>query len=181
MSIFKKKQAIEELQAAVMEQSNALLSEDKALTLMFKSQKQLASVSSGLLVLGMANMASNRVAYETLKTELEKASTQELNARLLAKMASDFEKPDKVHTLWESEVREKMWPLPVRDLLWVGRKTEERLTAYGIKTIGQLAQLGMGSLPRGEGDCRGQKDACRCLGRRHTHTPDGPRGVEAHP
>ena len=68
--------------------------------------------------------------------------------KLLAKMASDFEKPDKVHTLWESEVQEKMWPLGVRDLLWVGKKTEERLTAYGVNTIGQLAQLGMGSLTR---------------------------------
>jgi len=68
--------------------------------------------------------------------------------KLLAKMASDFEKPDKVHTLWESEVPEKMWPLPVRDLLWVGKKTEERLTAYGIHTIGRLAEISTGSLTR---------------------------------
>ena len=68
--------------------------------------------------------------------------------KLLAKMASDFEKPDKVHTLWSGEVQAKMWPLPVRDLLWVGKKTEERLVAYGIKTIGQLAGIGMGSLTR---------------------------------
>ena len=68
--------------------------------------------------------------------------------KLLAKMASDFEKPDKVHTLWSSEVESKMWPLPVRDLLWVGKKTEERLVAYGIKTIGQLAGICMGSLTR---------------------------------
>ena len=68
--------------------------------------------------------------------------------KLLAKMASDFEKPDKVHTLWSSEVQTKMWPLPVRDLLWVGKKTEERLVAYGIKTIGQLAGIGMDSLTR---------------------------------
>ena len=66
--------------------------------------------------------------------------------KLLAKMASDFEKPDKVHTLWDSEVEEKMWPLGVRDLLWVGKKTEARLTANGIRTIGDLAKLGMGSL-----------------------------------
>ena len=66
--------------------------------------------------------------------------------KLLAKMASDFEKPDKVHTLWEQEVPEKMWPLGVRDLLWVGKKTEERLIANGILTIGDLAKLGMGSL-----------------------------------
>ena len=66
--------------------------------------------------------------------------------KLLAKMASDFEKPDKVHTLWEEEVPQKMWPLGVRDLLWVGKKTEERLVTYGIRTIGDLAKLGMGSL-----------------------------------
>ena len=68
--------------------------------------------------------------------------------KLLAKMASDFEKPDRVHTLWENEVPEKMWPLGVRDLLWVGKKTEERLIAYGIHTIGDLAQLSIGRLTR---------------------------------
>ena len=68
--------------------------------------------------------------------------------KLLAKMASDFEKPDKVHTLWEHEVRDKMWPLGVRDLLWVGKKTEERLVAYGIHTIGDLACLSVGQLTR---------------------------------
>lgn len=51
-------------------------------------------------------------------------------------MASDFEKPDKVHTLWENEVPEKMWPLEARSLLWVGKKTEERLMAYGIRQVG---------------------------------------------
>ena len=68
--------------------------------------------------------------------------------KLLAKMASDFEKPDKVHTLWEHEVREKMWPLGVRDLLWVGKKTEERHIAYGIRSFGDLARLSVGQLTR---------------------------------
>ena len=68
--------------------------------------------------------------------------------KLLAKMASDFEKPDKVHTLWLDEVRKKMWPLPVRDLLWVGKKTEQRLLAYGIRTIGDLAAMPDASLAR---------------------------------
>ena len=49
--------------------------------------------------------------------------------KLLAKMASDFEKPDKVHTLWTEEIPEKMWPLGVGDLLWVGKKTRTRLEA----------------------------------------------------
>lgn len=68
--------------------------------------------------------------------------------KLLAKMASEFEKPDKVHTLWEEEVQEKMWPLDVRELLWVGRKTEEKLRMYGIRTIGDLAGRSVGSLTR---------------------------------
>ena len=68
--------------------------------------------------------------------------------KLLAKMASDFEKPDKVHTLWSEEVETKMWPLPVGDLLWVGKKTRERLTAYGVKTIGDLAALPLPALTR---------------------------------
>ncbi len=68
--------------------------------------------------------------------------------KLLAKMASDFEKPDKVHTLWRTEVPDNMWSLGVRDLLWVGKKTAERLTAYGIHTIGDLAALDPGRLTR---------------------------------
>ena len=59
--------------------------------------------------------------------------------KLLAKMASDFEKPDKIHELWIEDVPEKMWPLNVRDLLWVGKKTEIKLREYGLKTIGDLA------------------------------------------
>lgn len=68
--------------------------------------------------------------------------------KLLAKMASDFEKPDKVHTLWQDEIQEKMWPLPAGDLLWVGKKTRERLSAYGIYTIGDIARLPENSLAR---------------------------------
>lgn len=59
--------------------------------------------------------------------------------RLLAKMASDFEKPDKVHTLFPSEIPAKMWPLPVRDLFMVGRSSATRLELLGIHTIGDLA------------------------------------------
>ena len=68
--------------------------------------------------------------------------------KLLAKMASDFEKPDKVHTLWEEEIPQKMWPLDVGDLLWVGKKTRERLREYGILTIGDLAHAEMRMLER---------------------------------
>ena len=59
--------------------------------------------------------------------------------KLLAKMAGDFEKPDKVHTLFREEIPDKMWPLPVRDLLYCGKSSAERLNTGGIFTIGELA------------------------------------------
>ncbi len=59
--------------------------------------------------------------------------------KLLAKMASDFLKPDRVHTLWREEIPYKMWPLPVSDLFFVGKATARKLTGSGIKTIGDLA------------------------------------------
>lgn len=60
--------------------------------------------------------------------------------KLLAKMAGDFEKPNKVHTLFPEEVEEKMWPLKVRDLFLVGARTEVKLNRMGIYTIGDLAR-----------------------------------------
>ena len=60
--------------------------------------------------------------------------------KLLAKMASDFTKPDRVHTLFEEEIPSKMWPLPVSELFMLGRKTIPKLYNMRIKTIGQLAK-----------------------------------------
>lgn len=59
--------------------------------------------------------------------------------KILAKMASDFEKPDKVHTLYVSEIPQKLWPLPVRELFTVGASTAEKLEKARIRTIGDLA------------------------------------------
>ena len=59
--------------------------------------------------------------------------------KLLAKMAGDFEKPNKVHTLFPEEIPDKLWPLPVRDLFLVGKATENKLRTMGIYTIGDLA------------------------------------------
>ena len=61
------------------------------------------------------------------------------NNKLLAKVASDFQKPDKVHTLYPDEIPAKMWPLPVEDLFMVGRATAPKLNQMGIYTIGDLA------------------------------------------
>lgn len=59
--------------------------------------------------------------------------------KLLAKMASDFEKPDKCHTLFPEEVPVKMWPLPIRELFFVGSAAQKKLEGFGLHTIGQLA------------------------------------------
>ena len=61
--------------------------------------------------------------------------------RLLAKMASDFEKPDRVHTLYKYEIETKMWPLPVGDLFGVGPSAAKKLNGFGICTIGDFARL----------------------------------------
>lgn len=60
--------------------------------------------------------------------------------KLLAKTASDFTKPDRVHTLFEEEIPTKMWLLPVSELFMLGRKTIPKLYNMRIKTIGQLAK-----------------------------------------
>ena len=68
--------------------------------------------------------------------------------KLLAKMASDFSKPDKVHTLYKEEIATKMWPLPVSDLFMLGRKTVPKLNNIGIRTIGELAKTDKNRLIR---------------------------------
>lgn len=61
--------------------------------------------------------------------------------KLLAKMASDFEKPDKVHTLFDYEIENKLWTLPVRELFTVGGATADKLEGACIKTVGELARM----------------------------------------
>ena len=61
--------------------------------------------------------------------------------KLLAKMASDFEKPFKVHTLFPEEIPTKLWPLPVRDLFFVGKSSYQKMQNLGIRTIGDLAKM----------------------------------------
>lgn len=60
--------------------------------------------------------------------------------KLLAKMASDFKKPDRTHTLWPEEVADKMWPLPIGSLYGCGSRTAARLSDIGIMTIGDAAR-----------------------------------------
>lgn len=59
--------------------------------------------------------------------------------KILAKMASDFEKPNLVHTLFPNEIQDKMWPLPINELYMAGNSSVETLRKLGINTIGELA------------------------------------------
>ena len=76
--------------------------------------------------------------YETLKFTVNIGIA---NNKLCAKMASDFSKPNKIHTLYDHEIQDKMYPLPISDLFLVGKKTSEKLINLGIKTIGDLANF----------------------------------------
>ena len=60
--------------------------------------------------------------------------------KVLAKMASDFKKPDLVHTLYSHEIKEKMWPLPVSSLYMCGKSSVQALLNLEIRTIGDLAE-----------------------------------------
>lgn len=60
--------------------------------------------------------------------------------KLLAKMASDFKKPDRIHTLFRNEIEEKMWPLDAGDLFMAGRATTRKLKRMGLFTIGDIAR-----------------------------------------
>jgi len=77
--------------------------------------------------------------------------------KLLAKMASDFEKPDKVHTLFRKEIPQKMWSLKVGDLYSVGHATAEKLERAKIRTIGDLANADVARVQRIVGQKMGKQ------------------------
>ncbi len=66
--------------------------------------------------------------------------------KVLAKMAGELKKPNLVHTLFPEEIPEKLWPLPVSELFFVGRATTKKLYNMGIRTIGELARTDPGIL-----------------------------------
>ena len=94
-----------------------------------------------------------RMAAETMRRKIWEELGFTVNIgissnKILAKMAGDFEKPNKVHTLFPEEIAEKMWPLPIRDLFLVGAATENKLKKMGIYTIGDLANASLPLLRR---------------------------------
>lgn len=111
---------------------------------------------------GTAKLYPDPVAIaHTIKNEIRDTLGFTVNigigdCKLLAKMAGDFEKPDKVHTLFSHEIAQKMWPLPVGELFTVGRSTAEKLIAARICTIGDLARQDVSRLQYMFGDKPGR-------------------------
>lgn len=100
--------------------------------------------------------------------------------KLLAKMASDFEKPDKVHTLFDYEVECKMWILPIRDLLFLGKATAEKLNNIGIKTIGELAHTDITTLKSLVGNKASEQLHNHANGIDNDPVDDSPREVKSY-
>lgn len=104
--------------------------------------------------LDMTNYLMNDTLINKAK-EINKRVKEELgftvnvgvaNNKLLAKMASDFTKPDRVHTLFKEEISIKMWNLPISELFMLGKKTVPKLYNMKIRTIGDLAKTDMNLL-----------------------------------
>jgi len=96
---------------------------------------------TGYIPKGKSLLEIARKINERVKEELEFTVNIGVSQnKLLAKMASDFEKPNKIHTLYKDEIQNKMWNLPVSELFMVGRKNLPKLQNMGIKTIGDLAR-----------------------------------------
>lgn len=94
---------------------------------------------------GTVSLWGSPVAFaHQLREEIQKTLGFTVNigvsdCKLLSKMASEFQKPNRVHTLFTEEIRQKLWPLPIEDLFWVGHSAGRTLRNLGIRTIGELA------------------------------------------
>ena len=87
-----------------------------------------------------AEALAKEIKREILKEEKLTCSIGVGPNKLVAKVASDFQKPDGLTVVREEQVEAFLSPLSVRKLLWIGKKTEDKLNSMGIKTVGELAQ-----------------------------------------
>lgn len=99
------------------------------------TEKDICAIDTVSHSIAVANEIKDRIRNELGFTVSIGISSN----KLLAKMASELKKPDAVSTLFEDEIKEKMWPLKVRELYMVGGATEAKLARMGIYTIGDLA------------------------------------------
>ncbi len=105
-------------------------------------------VSSRVRDLSDARQLAAKVKGAVLEEEKLTCSIGVGPNKLVAKIASDFRKPDGLTIVEEKDVKGFLAPLPVRKLLWVGKKTERKLNTMGIETIGDLAAIDVSTLNR---------------------------------
>jgi DNA polymerase IV (archaeal DinB-like DNA polymerase) len=98
-------------------------------------------VSSRVNDYAEAEVLARKLKQEICEKEKLTCSIGVGPSKLIAKVASDFHKPDGLTVVKDEDVKTFLSPLPVRKLLWVGRKTEERLKTLGVNTIGDLARF----------------------------------------
>ena len=104
-------------------------------------------MSSTYKLFGNSPLEVAKIIKNRIKSELGFTVNVGISSnKLLAKMAGEFNKPDNANTLYPEEVVEKMWPLQVGELFYVGRATKRKLLNLGITTIGQLAAADVGFL-----------------------------------
>lgn len=105
----------------------------------FSIDEAFVDMSGTALLFGEPVAAADRIRKQ-IESELGFTVNIGVSSnKLLAKMASDFTKPNRTHTLFPEEVPSKMWPLPVQDLFFVGKNSAAKLNSIGIRTIGDLA------------------------------------------
>lgn len=126
----------EKCSAALME----MLREYSDMVEQYSIDEAFVDMSASCRLFGTPEEAAMQIK-DRIRTELGFTVNVGVSSnKLLAKMASDFRKPDRVHTLYPEEIRAKMWPLPVSNLFFVGKAAAGKLFSMGIRTIGELAQ-----------------------------------------
>lgn len=119
---------------------------DKFLNILKKYSLKVEQVSIDEAYMDMTGTKDPIKMADNIKNEIKETLKFTVNIgistiKLLAKMASDFEKPNRVHTLYKNEIKEKMWPLNIEKLHGCGRATSRKLRNIGVKTIGDVAVL----------------------------------------
>ena len=109
-------------------------------------------VTASTKLFGSGKKMANDIR-ETIKREMGiTASIGVSFNKIFAKLGSDMKKPDATTIVSQENYKDKVWSLPVSDLLYVGKATKKKLHRYGITTIGQLANADRTSLVTRLGD-----------------------------
>lgn len=121
---------------------------DKLYNLLLTYTNKIERFSIDECFIDFSDIIRTRQDFMKLALELSQKIKKELlftvniglsDNKILAKMASDFEKPDKIHTLYKEEIKDKIWDMPIEELFMVGKKSAIKLRSIGINKIGDLA------------------------------------------